>query len=294
MSNIWYCKCLLQLSGDIELNPGPKPNSCKSFSICHWNLNSITSHNFIKVSLLTAYYSIHKFDIICLSETYLNSETLSNDENLNIPGYNLIRADHLSNTKRGGVCIYFKESLPLRLYNVSYLNECICFEIMISNKLCNFVSLYRSPSQSIDEFENFVYNLDLTLEGLTGKNSFLSVIIVDFNSKFSKWCSIDKTTPEGAKLDNLLSQYELTQLLKIPTDNFENYKSWIDLIFISQPNLVVEVGFGLHPSLHENCHHQIIYSKFDLKTFYRQLYEKTVWHYQQVDTELIKRSSEKF
>ena len=132
MLNIWYCKCLLRLSGDIELNPGPKPNSCKSFSICHWNLNSITSHNFIKVSLLTAYNNIHKFDIICLSEMYLNSETLSNDENLNIPGYNLITADHLSNTKRGGVCIYFKESLTLRLYNVSYLNECICFEIMIS------------------------------------------------------------------------------------------------------------------------------------------------------------------
>ena len=133
MSNIWYCKCLLQLSGDIELNPGP--NSCKSFVICHWNLNSITSHNFIKVSLLTAYNSINKFDIILLSETYLNSETLSNDENLNIPGYNLIRADHLSNTKLGGVCTYFQESLPLRLYNVSCLYGCICFKIMISNKL---------------------------------------------------------------------------------------------------------------------------------------------------------------
>ena len=87
MSNIWYCKCLLQLSGDIKLNPGPKPNSCKSFLICHWNLNSITSHNFIKVSLLTTYNSIHKFDIICLSETYLNSKTVSDDKNLNVPGY---------------------------------------------------------------------------------------------------------------------------------------------------------------------------------------------------------------
>ena len=101
VSNIWYCKCLLQLSGDIELNPGPKPNSCKSFTICHWNLNSITFHNFIKVSLLTAYNSIHKFDIICLSETYLNSETLSNDENLDITDYNLIRADHLSTPSVG-------------------------------------------------------------------------------------------------------------------------------------------------------------------------------------------------
>ena len=112
MLNIWFCKCSLRLSGDIELNAGPKPNSCKSFSICHWNLNSSISHNFNKVSLLTAYNSIHKFDTICLSETYLNSKTLSNNENLNIPGYNLIRADHLSNIKREGVCIYFKESLP--------------------------------------------------------------------------------------------------------------------------------------------------------------------------------------
>ena len=84
MSNIWYCKCLLQLSGDIDFNPGLKPNYWKSFSICHWKLNSITSHNFIKVSHLMAYNSIHKFDIICLSEMYLNSETLSNDKNLNI------------------------------------------------------------------------------------------------------------------------------------------------------------------------------------------------------------------
>ena len=105
MPSIWYCKCLLQLSSDIELNSGPKPISCKSFSICHWNLNSITSHNFIKVSLLTAYKSILKFDI----------PKFRNDENLNIPGYKLIRADHLSNTKRWGVCIYLKESLPLKI-----------------------------------------------------------------------------------------------------------------------------------------------------------------------------------
>ena len=54
---------------------------------------------------------------------------------------------------------------------------------------------------------------------------------MDFNVKFSKWCSIHKTTPEGAKLDNLTSQYELTQLLKERTDISENYRSFIDLIF---------------------------------------------------------------
>ena len=54
---------------------------------------------------------------------------------------------------------------------------------MISNKICNFISFHRSPSQSSDEFENFVYNLDLTLEVLTQKNSY-SVIIEDFKLNF--------------------------------------------------------------------------------------------------------------
>ena len=155
-----------------------------------------------------------------------------------------------------------------------------------------FISFYRSPSQSSDKFENFVYNLFLTLEALTQKNPFLTVIIEDFNAKSNKWRFTDKTTPQGAKLDNLTSQYGLTQLLKEPTYISDNYKSCIDLIFTSQPNLVVDSS--IHPSLHENCHHQIIYSKFDLKMFYPPPYERTVWHYQQADTELIKTSLENF
>ena len=56
--------------GDTELNPGPKNgNSCYNFSICHWNLSSITAHNFAKVNLLQAYNAFHDFDMICLSES---------------------------------------------------------------------------------------------------------------------------------------------------------------------------------------------------------------------------------
>ena len=68
-------------------------------------MNSISAHNYIKVSLLRACISTHKFDVICISETYLHSDTTDDDDNLKIAGSNLIRADHPSNTKRGGVCI---------------------------------------------------------------------------------------------------------------------------------------------------------------------------------------------
>ena len=81
--------------------------------------------------LLRAYIANHKFDIICLSETYLDSTVASDDENLEITGYNLVRSDHPANTKRGGVCLYYKIYLPLRVLDIQYLNECINFELKI-------------------------------------------------------------------------------------------------------------------------------------------------------------------
>ena len=147
-----------QNCGNVEKNPGRKPSS-----ICHWNLNSISAHSYIKLSFLRAYVSTHKFDVICISETYLNSDTPNVDENLEIVGYTLIRTDHLSNTKRGGVCIYYKHSLDFRFLEICYLEECIHFEISISGKLCNFISLYRLLSQSLANFlKNFRITLHLT------------------------------------------------------------------------------------------------------------------------------------
>ena len=105
---VWLCSCLIILSGDVEVNPGPTNSVSECLSICHRNLNSISAHDYSKLFLLKADISVHKFDIICLSETYLDSTVSLYDGNLVISGYNLIRSDHPSNTKRGGVCLYYK------------------------------------------------------------------------------------------------------------------------------------------------------------------------------------------
>ena len=118
---VWYFFRLLELSGDIEFNPGPKLGSSQSFSICHWNLNSMPAHNYSKISLLTAYISIHNFDIICLSETYLKSTIDISNGNLKIPGYTMYRVDHTFDVKRGGVCIYYKTMLPLNVLSTNFL-----------------------------------------------------------------------------------------------------------------------------------------------------------------------------
>ena len=69
-NHFWLYEIVLKLSGDTEEHPGPKPWSNLSYSIFHWNLSSISVHNYIKISLLRAYITTHKFDVTCISETF--------------------------------------------------------------------------------------------------------------------------------------------------------------------------------------------------------------------------------
>ena len=67
----------------------------------------------MKVFLLPEYISVHKFDITCHAETYVNSKTSSAVGNLEILLYNIIGENYTCNGKRGGVCVYHKNSLSL-------------------------------------------------------------------------------------------------------------------------------------------------------------------------------------
>ena len=66
IQHVWLYSTVIKRSGDIKKNPDSNPNYCESMSICHWNLNRTSTHNFIKLSVLRAYISVNKFDIICL------------------------------------------------------------------------------------------------------------------------------------------------------------------------------------------------------------------------------------
>ena len=61
---------------------------------------------------------------------------------------------------------------------------------------------------------------------------------------------------------------------------------------MSQPNLVMDLG--VHSSLHENWHHQLIHAKFHLKVRYPPPSEREIWHYQHANMNQIKRAIEQF
>ena len=56
-------------------------------------------------------------------------------------------ADHPSNNKKGGVCIYYLESLAAQLVKINCLNECLLC-VSFNNKKGYNAVLYRSPSQN--------------------------------------------------------------------------------------------------------------------------------------------------
>ena len=84
----------------------------------------------------------------------------------------LFRADHPSNTKRGIICIYYENPVPLKILGIHYLQECINFEIITGDKLCRFASLYRLPNQSQDDSESFANKFELNIDAVTANNPF--------------------------------------------------------------------------------------------------------------------------
>ena len=118
------------------------------------------------------------YDIICLSETYLDSSVPYDDPRLNLSGYKLVRAGNLSNNKRGGVGIYFKETLAIRPVPTNSLKGCLLLEVFIGNKKGFVLSLYRSPSQSQDEFYDFLFSLDQLLPNRICQNPIFLLVFL--------------------------------------------------------------------------------------------------------------------
>ena len=129
---LFFIQNLLSCCGDIEENPATKYSS---LTFCHWNLNGSTAHDSTKILLLQAHITERNYDIICLTETFLNSSILGDDNRIKIDGYNLIRSDHPSDSKKSGVCIYYKEHIPLILRDdINTLDNWLVTEIRSQNE----------------------------------------------------------------------------------------------------------------------------------------------------------------
>ena len=144
----------------------------------------------------------------------------------------LLIVDHPTSSKRGGVCLCYKDYLPLIARNdLSIMQESFVTEISVNNEKCFFTCLYTSPSQSHEELNIFCSNLDLLLSNINDNHSTCWILVHDFKAKCSKWC--DRGNKAGCELGNITTSAGYIQLISKLTHFINESFSYIDLIFSS-------------------------------------------------------------
>ena len=149
----------------------------------------------------------------------------------------MVMEDHLNNVKREGMYPYVRGSFPVRNFSKSYLNECLTLEVSVSNKKGYVITLYRSPSQTSDEFQSFISNLENLLINITNYNPHFVILLGKFNAKSKSWTVNNTTTEEDTILENLSSFYGMKQFISAPTHTLQHSTSCIDLIFVNHAKL---------------------------------------------------------
>ena len=288
----WLPIILIILSNDVHLNPGPNYQN-NFFNFMSWNVNSLSKDNFQRVRLIEAHNAIFNYDLISIGETSLN-DSVELPESL-LKDYTFVHANNPANTRRGGVGLFYKNSLPVIVRNDLSFAESIVVELKFGRKKIFFTVLYRSPAfnHSSPEFQAFLTNFENLYSKIRNENPFAIFFAGDFNAHSQFWWPDGDTTPEGTEIEELFTKLALSQLISEPT-NFEPHKnpSCIDLVVTDQPNIVLDCG--TRSSLDHFCHHQITQCRINFRIPPPPPFERKIWHYNRADTAGIKRSMTNF
>ena len=149
---------LLILAG-IESNPGPISKINLSFAV--WNLDSLPARDYARIPLIESLQAEYKFDMFGVCESALTGNISS--ENISVEGFSPdpIRADKADDTRNGGVCLYFREDLPIKSRpDIATIPETSVAAIKLSQKKIFFVLSYRHQNISIADFKNYISSLE--------------------------------------------------------------------------------------------------------------------------------------
>ena len=105
-----WLNILLIRSGDIHPHPGQTHNQ---FSFCHWNLNGLMAHDKLKITLLEAYNTVYNYDVIAVSKSQLRSSVANTEIHIEGFSHEVFERITLMINVKGGVCLYYKENLPI-------------------------------------------------------------------------------------------------------------------------------------------------------------------------------------
>ena len=242
LRNRYQIAIFIILSGDIHSNPGP--NSCKSnFQSCvededphlqcfkqkgmhfaHFNARSLLP----KISELRLFASKYQPSVIAISETWLD-KSVTNGE-IHIDGYTFHRKDR----KRtgGGVGLYVNNKYAHTCLedNSSTEHESVWINLFLpKTKPLQVGVCYRPPNQT-----DFTDHLEKNLSFL--RSDCETYLLGDFN------IDCNSSHPLLKAYKQVLSIYDLVQIISEPTRITESSKSIIDHIVTNRRENLAQFG----------------------------------------------------
>ena len=130
-----------------------------------------------------------------------------------------------NNTKHGGVGLFYKNTLPVKVRNDLAFDESIVIELLFGRKNIFFTVLYRSINcccnPSLPTF--FILNFENLFANIRKENPYAIFFTGDFNCHSQNWWPGSNTNAEGKEIEQLTLSLGLTQVISEPT-NFEPHK----------------------------------------------------------------------
>ena len=189
--------------------------------IAHINSQSLQP----KLHEIEIMLSERNIDILCVSETWLSP--IVQDRFIDIPDFKMFRHDR---GRGGGVCVYARDVLHVTLLNTNVPEHAQVEDIWISiqyRKHPSIIvgSLYRHPHALVDSFEN----ISEIFKTIILKNKPIFVLR-DFN---------DDLFHEHSKLNKIIKNVNLHQLLNKPTRITPTSSSLLDVIITNKPDMIM-------------------------------------------------------
>ena len=198
--------------------------------------------------------------------------------------------------KSGGVGIFYKDSLPLKVRNDLSFDECLVSELKFGHKKIFFTVFYRNPDHKANStgFETFLENFEQLYGNICKEKPYASFFAGDVNGHTQAWYPEGDTNAEGSALDELFNSLNLSQIISEPTHFFRTdcAPSCIDIILTDQPNLILHSG--VRPSLDPAVKHHITYCKLNFKIPPPPKFTRKIYHYSRAQTEAIIQSVKTF
>ena len=128
-------------------------------------------------------------------------------------------------------------------------------------------------------------NFRKSCENIRAENPFCTIHMGDFNSHNSIWSNLDTTDSSGEKLNEIINNETMVQLVDQPTYITSNSNTLIDLVITDQPNIVNKCS--ILPSLDPRCHHQINHVELNIVNPPPPSFTRRIWHYGRANPDMI-------